>query len=277
MAYEFLSVRRAGKLTAMSDVGKRVPGAGAPLRMAAFGGLLIAIAWLLTDPLPLFERAFATFLLGVLPVALLMTAGPATVPEGASRHAIYASSWGALWVLAAIALAVVPRAADATQRLALVWPETRLFAGWTLLLIVAGVVVVLLWRAFGHREGALSMFLLPRSGTERLHYAWLSLTAGFTEEVVFRGFLVRAVEDASGSALTGVAVAAVAFGLAHRYQGASGAVRAGVLGAILSAPLLVIGSIVPAIIAHSALDLLAGLWWRERLLGETLEPHRSSL
>ena len=271
-------------MNAVSEAGKQVRDAPPEVRERAsgmagllLGGVLIALSWLLTGALPWPERVYATFLLGALPAALFMARTPDSVPEEATRHGIYATSWAGLWGLAALAAAASLSSGDVSRRLALEWPAGRLVAGWTALLILAGALVVGVWYALGHREGEISRFLLPETTAERAHFAWLAVTAGFAEEVVFRGFLVRAVEAASGSVWVGVAASAIVFGLAHRYQGAGGAVRAGVLGAILSAPLIVTGSIVPAILAHAALDLTAGLWWRDRLFRETLVPPRSSI
>lgn len=268
-------------MIAVSDAGKRdaerSPEAATAWTGLVAGAVLVALAWLLTGPLPWPERVYATFLLGALPAALLVARAPDEVPTGATRHGIYATSWAGLWLLAALAAAATLPGGDASRRLALAWPDGRLLVGWTVLLVLAGAAVVAVWRALGHREGHITRFLLPRTVGERLHFVWLSLTAGFTEEVVFRGFLVRAVEAAAGSVWVGVAVSAIVFGLAHRYQGPSGSARASVLGAVLSLPLVVTGSIAPAILAHAALDLLAGLWWRDRLWRETLVPPRSSI
>lgn len=263
-------------MTAVSDHGKRDPERAPPAGALLAGGLLVAAALLVTAPLPWPERLYATLLIGVLPAFVLAASGPTEVPPGATRHGIYLTTWVGLWALAALAFAASLGSPDVPERLGLVPPPARLVLGWTAVLVAAGALVVLAWRRLGHREADISRFLMPGTAGERLHYAWVSLTAGFAEEVVFRGFLVRAVEAASGSILVGVVVAAAVFGVSHRYQGWAGAARAGVLGAILAAPLLVIDSIVPAILAHAALDLLAGLWWRERLWGETIVPPRSS-
>ncbi len=272
-------------MTAVSDHGKpdperapeEMPGRGAGPSAGALlaSGLLVAGALLVTAPLTWPEQLYATLLIGVLP-ALVLAAGPPEVPPGATRHGIYTTTWLGLWMLAALAFAASLGSPDVPERLGLVLPPARLVLGWTVVLVAAGGLVVLAWHRLGHREADISRFLMPETGGERVHYAWVSLTAGFTEEVVFRGFLVRAVEAASGSILVGVAAAAAVFGVSHRYQGWGGAARAGALGAVLTAPLLVLGSIVPAILAHALLDLLAGLWWRERLWGETIVPPRSS-
>jgi membrane protease YdiL (CAAX protease family) len=56
-----------------------------------------------------------------------------------------------------------------------------------------------------------------------------------------------------------VLVSSAAFGMMHSYQRASGALRAGALGALLAAPFLLTGSIYPSMAAHAAYDIVAGL------------------
>ncbi len=42
-----------------------------------------------------------------------------------------------------------------------------------------------------------------------------------------------------------------------------GALRAAALGALLALPLLLTGSLLPSMIAHAGIDILAGLWLRD--------------
>jgi membrane protease YdiL (CAAX protease family) len=63
-----------------------------------------------------------------------------------------------------------------------------------------------------------------------------------------------------------VIVSSGAFGVAHAYQQPAGELRAALLGLVLAVPLLTTGSILPAIAAHIAIDLLSGLWLARYLL-----------
>jgi uncharacterized protein len=87
----------------------------------------------------------------------------------------------------------------------------------------------------------------------------LSLSAGIAEEIVFRSFLIAALLYASGSMTVAVVVSIVIFAASHAYQGWTGVLRVGILGLVLTIPFLVTGSVYPSIIAHAALDILAGL------------------
>ncbi len=64
-------------------------------------------------------------------------------------------------------------------------------------------------------------FFLPSSSLERRWFAVLSLTAGFCEELLFRGFLLRYLHNAPLhlELLLATLAAAVVFGTHHFYQG----------------------------------------------------------
>jgi membrane protease YdiL (CAAX protease family) len=58
----------------------------------------------------------------------------------------------------------------------------------------------------------------------------------------------------------------VVFGILHGYQGRLGILRTGVMGGVLAWGFLASGSLWPPIIAHTLIDLLAGIVFGERLL-----------
>jgi len=101
--------------------------------------------------------------------------------------------------------------------------------------------------------------MLPRSAAERRAFAVLAVTAGITEEVVWRGVLLAiAVAAFPGTSLVLLAIAVtLAFGWAHLYQGLSGILATTVLGGLFTALYLLSGSLLPAILLHAGVDLLA--------------------
>lgn len=91
--------------------------------------------------------------------------------------------------------------------------------------------------------------------------AWVS--AGFGEEVFFRGYVInrlsRLLPDARWAVPVAVILAAVGFGIAHMYyQGVRGLVVTGMIGlAIGTLYILYRRNLWPLIIAHGAVDTLA--------------------
>jgi membrane protease YdiL (CAAX protease family) len=113
------------------------------------------------------------------------------------------------------------------------------------------------------RLGPLVHFL-PHTRRDLRYFFGASITAGIVEEIVYRGFALWYM----GSFMplwVAVAVSSVGFGLVHSYQGASGAVRAGLLGLGLAIFYVLTGSIWLPILAHIAIDMLQGLMLVELL------------
>jgi uncharacterized protein len=105
--------------------------------------------------------------------------------------------------------------------------------------------------------GSSTIALLPRTPQERRLFAVVGVTAGVCEEWLYRGFLLALVA-AVAPGLPGpvlVLVAALAFGLAHAYQGLTGVVTTGVLGGVLAAVYLSTGSLLLPVLLHAVIDL----------------------
>ena len=102
-----------------------------------------------------------------------------------------------------------------------------------------------------------TLALLPRTPAERRLFTVVGITAGVCEEWLYRGFLLAVVSAVAGGLATWalVAVAAVAFGLAHAYQGSVGVITTGVLGGIMAALYLATGSLLLPVLLHAAIDL----------------------
>ncbi len=102
-----------------------------------------------------------------------------------------------------------------------------------------------------------TLALLPRSPAERRLFSVVGVTAGVCEEWLYRGFLLAVVAAVGGGLPQAVlvVVGAVAFGLAHAYQGLPGVVLTGVLGGLFAALYLETGSLLLPVLLHAAVDL----------------------
>jgi membrane protease YdiL (CAAX protease family) len=99
--------------------------------------------------------------------------------------------------------------------------------------------------------------LLPRTVRERRAFAGVAVTAGVCEETLYRGALLAlaaALRPEPGPARL-VLVSALAFGLAHNYQGGAGIVVTAVLGACLTVLYLGSGSLLLPVLYHVLVDL----------------------
>lgn len=216
--------------------------------------------------LPPVARLWTTVLVAVLPPISILQARLLDQVELPSRLVLYGQSALSLWLLAGATAMVAHVSGIGTAALGLRALSMPLLLVWTGGLTVGGVLLMLVAHRLGLRESSTLAGLLPQSGRERLAFLGLSITAGICEELVFRGFLIPAIGSAIGALGLAAVIAAAVFGLVHAYQGFGGAVRAALLGAMLSLPLLVAGSILPAVLAHAAIDVIGGYWLGPRLI-----------
>jgi membrane protease YdiL (CAAX protease family) len=82
-----------------------------------------------------------------------------------------------------------------------------------------------------------------------------SLSAGFCEEFLYRGFLFWLLAAAAWRKRTQLVVSSIAFGLAHCFWGPYGMLWTTILGLTLGLAVLWRGSVWPAVVAHTLLDL----------------------
>lgn len=101
--------------------------------------------------------------------------------------------------------------------------------------------------------------ILPTSKAELALWLLLAATAGFCEELTFRGYLTRQFSGWSGSRIIGVALQGVAFGLGHGYQGWKMMMVIMVFGWMFGALAAWRKSLLPGMLAHGIQDSSGGL------------------
>ena len=110
------------------------------------------------------------------------------------------------------------------------------------------------------RLGAIAQRLMPRTFTEAAPFVALVATVSVCEEFLYRGFLFSLVQRVFGGSLIAAVVGSSAiFGIGHYYQGRRGVINTSVLGAIFAGTRIWTASLLPAMFAHFAVDLVAGL------------------
>jgi membrane protease YdiL (CAAX protease family) len=100
--------------------------------------------------------------------------------------------------------------------------------------------------------------ICPRAASELPAFFGVSLTAGFCEELLFRGFLIWVLRPLVGLWLAAL-LSALLFGAAHAYQGLAGVIRTGLFGLVFTAIVLLTRSLWPAIVLHAVVDAMGGV------------------
>jgi len=100
-------------------------------------------------------------------------------------------------------------------------------------------------------------FILPKTPGERLTWVFLSFTAGFCEEAIYRGYVISRLQLVTGGWVLGAVVSSLSFGLLHSYQGVGNIALISIYGFLLSLLFVWRKSLVPGIFAHFLLDVFA--------------------
>jgi membrane protease YdiL (CAAX protease family) len=100
--------------------------------------------------------------------------------------------------------------------------------------------------------------MMPQTPTELCWFGGVSLTAGFCEEFLYRGYFIWAFAPWLG--WWGAAALSMAiFAMLHIYQGWNGVLRTGIVGAIYTLAVVIFNSLWPAIALHALTDLGGGV------------------
>ncbi|MGA7522556.1 MAG: CPBP family intramembrane glutamic endopeptidase [Acidobacteriaceae bacterium] len=103
------------------------------------------------------------------------------------------------------------------------------------------------------------MALAPRTGLELLLWIALSITAGFCEEFVFRGYFLRQFSSLGAGVGLGLLASSLLFGVSHGYEGAAGMIAITVYGALFCVLVLLRRSLRPGMMAHAWHDIFSGV------------------
>lgn len=101
--------------------------------------------------------------------------------------------------------------------------------------------------------------ILPTTAVELVLWLLLAATAGFCEELIFRGYFSRQFGAWSGRRIVGVVLQGVVFGLAHGYQGWRMMALITVFGWMFGALALWRRSLLPGMLAHWMQDSMGGI------------------
>ena len=106
---------------------------------------------------------------------------------------------------------------------------------------------------------ALAQRILPQTPTEMIPFFALAVTAGLCEEFLYRGFAMASLSRAGLPVWSVVLLSSFIFGLAHLYQGRGGFAGTTILGILFGVARAKLGTLVPVVVWHMGVDLVAGI------------------
>jgi hypothetical protein len=101
--------------------------------------------------------------------------------------------------------------------------------------------------------------MVPQRIEEALAFLIVGLSAGFTEEFVFRGYLQKQLQALFGNTLVAAVLQVALFTQGHLYQGMARLIPVALMGAVLTAVALWRKSLIPGMIAHGVGDSLPAI------------------
>ena len=126
---------------------------------------------------------------------------------------------------------------------------------------VAWHLIEMAWnRTLGSGHAASIEAFLPRRALECLLWVFVSLSAGFCEELVYRGYLQRQFLAWTRRPWLALGLQAAVFGVSHGYQGAMACAKIALFGLCFGLLALWRGSLRPGMIAHALTDAIGGIF-----------------
>lgn len=102
-------------------------------------------------------------------------------------------------------------------------------------------------------------FLAPRGALEVFLWICVSSTAGFCEELIYRGYLQRQITAWTNFAWIGVVTQGLLFGCSHGYEGPRRMLLIAIFGMMFGVVALWRKSLRPGMFTHAGYDIIAGL------------------
>jgi membrane protease YdiL (CAAX protease family) len=239
-----------------------------PLPLAAFGVFIVS------HEITRMKLSWDLLLLLVALAAIVPWRGAQRVrallsrPSLSSREriGIYLSTLIAQWLaVALVAWRCSSRGIDAA-RLGLVIPSRATSFSLTVALAVLFAAIQLAgFRALAQvpdkkrgRVYEVTRRLMPQNSAEAFVFTTLVATVSICEEFLYRGFAFAVFAIMFGGTFPAVIASALLFGFGHAYQGRRGVSMTSILGLVFASARAYTGSLLPGVVAHFALDLLAG-------------------
>jgi membrane protease YdiL (CAAX protease family) len=115
------------------------------------------------------------------------------------------------------------------------------------------------WSQKSAAEKRRMMWLVPNAARDLWWWALVSVSAGFVEELVYRGVMATLLQRISGSWWLAVALAVTSFCIAHYVQGWRSMAAIALISTAMHATVRLTGNLYTAMVVHAVYDMLAGV------------------
>jgi membrane protease YdiL (CAAX protease family) len=106
-------------------------------------------------------------------------------------------------------------------------------------------------------SGPIPMFLTPKGPADIALAVVLVIVVAISEEIIFRGYLIRRLSAATQNCAVGLILAAIIFSMGHGYEGTAGMATVGMMGIFFALVYLWRKSLVAAITMHFLQDFIS--------------------
>jgi membrane protease YdiL (CAAX protease family) len=146
------------------------------------------------------------------------------------------------------------------------WLKALLISAMALIAMI--VFIAPRWRLNVEKRERIIYYFMPRTPGEKVLWAGVSLFAGFSEEIIYRGVMFSLLWILLDSPLAAALIVAVVFAFIHYVQGWRSMLVLFAFALGFQAMFYLTGSLFPGMAVHFLYDLTAGMmygYWGEKL------------
>jgi len=106
-------------------------------------------------------------------------------------------------------------------------------------------------------KGHIPSFLEPTGTIQQIVATLMIIIVAFTEETIFRGYLILRIKSITGSSFMAVVISTIIFSIGHGYEGLAGVIIVGIMGASFAVIYMWRKSLIAPIVMHFMQDFVA--------------------
>jgi membrane protease YdiL (CAAX protease family) len=187
--------------------------------------------------------------------------------DHSSKKDLYYSNGLMLWIGALLVTTNYVMSGKPFERLGFSWPKIDTFViGLTVTLSLVYIIdtyfSVRQYRKEKSADDKTIEMILPKNWSEYKHYAFLAISAGICEEIVYRAFLINYLKEllavGPSNIFFAILIPSVIFALSHLYQGWLNVLKIFTISLLFGNIYVFSESLLIVIILHVLVDLVSG-------------------